>query len=369
MKSFLLLVIFLFSLPSWAALELERQWSRSTWQKPHMRYRHPNRMTPVLTKNLVIQGNAIDGIKAFERKTGHERWHLQFKNGVEGGAALADGKLYFGANNGQFYCVQAETGKILWSYPIHSESLARPAVVGGKVYHVAANNTLYAFDAQTGRSLWIQSESAKPSMTVRGQTAPVVDEGKLYLGFSDGNFSAFNAETGRTLWSKRIGDDKKFNDVDSTPVITANCILVSSYANALYCLNKASGSIQWRHDVGGFHPVTVENDKIYYPTVAGEIHILDASSGKLLKKIVNIDGLATAVAIDGDKIIYGESEGGLKVRDINNLNVLTSFAPGKGLQATPTIDKSSGEIYFISNDANLFKLKLQEKDRSFPWSL
>ena len=354
---------------AWAAPQLERIWARKTLIKPYFQFRHFNRMSPILTDKLVIQGNPIDGIKAFDRSSGQEKWTLSFKNGVEGGAALSGDKVYFGANNGQFYCVNTSDGSIVWSQPLHSESLTAPLVQGGYVFHLTGNNTLHALDAKTGRSLWVKTKPVKAVMTIRTQTKPVFDNGRIYVGFSDGHFSAFNAESGREIWSKRIGDDKKFNDVDATAVVTPKCVLVSSYANALYCLDKNSGSILWRHDHGGFNAVLAHKGKIYYPTGAGEIHVLDAPSGKLLKRILIKKGLATEVIAYKDWLIYGESGGSVVLRNKNTLATQARFFPGRGLFAKPTLDSEKGEIYIQSNDANLFKLKVStDKVKPFPWS-
>ena len=358
-----------FSHPSEAKPHLEREWARSTLQKPYHFFRAPNKMAPLLTEKLVIQGNAVDGMVAFDRDSGNKRWALQFKNGVEGGATLANNKIYFGANNGQFYCVDAKTGDILWSFPLNSESLTAPLIRGSYVYHITSNNTLHAFDGESGRELWVTTKGLKAVMTVRGQTQPLFHNGVLYVGFSDGQFSALNAENGRELWSKRLGDDKKFNDVDASARITDNCVLVASYANALFCLDKKTGNIKWRHDVGGFQPVLTVDNKIYYPTGNQEIHVLDGPSGKLLSKIAISKGFSTEIIAYNNFLIYGETKGSLVVLDRKTLEEVTRFSPGRGLFARPTIDEEKGEIFILSNEANLYKIKLHGKKKSpFPWS-
>lgn len=368
-QTFLLFLCLGIVTTTWATPHFSRQWSRSTLQKPYYKFRPLNRMSPLLAENLVIQGNAVDGIMAFNRKSGHQQWALPFKDGVEGGAALDGDKIYFGANNGYFYCVDIHSGRILWNFKLNSESLSQPLVQGSKVYHVTGNNTLYAFDKKTGESLWIKTNSAKSNMAVRGQTSPVYEKGVLYLGFSDGTFVAVNAQNGRELWSKRLGDDKKFTDVDSTAILTPTCLLVSSYANALYCLNRSSGSIVWRHDFGGYNSVLAIKDKVYFPTLNGEIHLLDGASGKLLRKIVKVKGMPTGLSEYKNYVIYGESEGNLIVRKQDSLEKVTEFSPGLGMYAQPTVDAENGQVFILSNDSNLYRLDLTEAhDNPFPWS-
>ncbi len=369
MKFFLLLITCTLSFKSHGAIELSRQWSRSGLISTNMSYRHLNRMAPLITKDIVVQGNAIDGIKAFKRDSGHEIWSFKVKDGVEGGAALNEDRLFFGGNDGFFYCLDLFSGRVFWKVAVNSESLIHPTVDGGSVFHVTANNTLHSLDKTTGETQWIKTNAAKSSMSLRGQTAPVVKNGIIYVGFSDGRFSAINAQNGREVWSKRIGDDKKFTDVDATAVIADNCILVSSFANSLFCLDKNNGNIIWRHDTGSYQPVMVDGDKVYYPTAGGEIHILDRISGKLIKKIVKIRGLSTEITSYNQYIVYGESLGALVIRNKSDFSKAAEFSTGRGLFSRPTVDPETHQIYIISNDANIFRLDIKnERENPFKWS-
>ena len=97
MRFFLVFALLGFGLQGWSKPHLSRQWSRSTLEKPHFKYRYLNRMAPLLTESLVIQGNGVDGIRAYNRKSGHLVWGLNLQDGVEGGAVLDGNRLYFGS--------------------------------------------------------------------------------------------------------------------------------------------------------------------------------------------------------------------------------------------------------------------------------
>ncbi len=368
MKWFLTALLFLHAHTCLAGSHFIRSWSRSSLDSLHFGFRHLNNMSPILSENLVLVGNSVDGLKAFRRDSGAEVWNFQVKNGLEG-LTLDKDKIYFGAGDGFFYCLNLSSGQVEWKKNLNSESLTRPLVVGPYVYHVAGNSTLYVFNKDNGEAVWVKTNAAKANMTVRGQTTPVLENGILYVGWSDGTFTALNAQNGREIWSKRIGDDKKFNDVDATPVLTANCILVSSFANALFCLDKTNGSIRWRHDFGGYQSVFVSEDKVYYSTLNGEIHILDSASGKLLKKITNIRGMASQLQSVGPYLVYGESQGALVVRNRDNLKKVFQFNPGRGVFAAPTLDTRLNQIYISSRERILYRFDIRNSaSNPFPWS-
>src|SRR5579872_7300961 len=89
---------------------IENSWVRSTLKKDFTGFRRMNRMSPLVLDDLIIEGNSVDGIVAYNRGTGALVWRLDITNGVEGGAQVVDGKLYFGASDGHFYCVNARNG-------------------------------------------------------------------------------------------------------------------------------------------------------------------------------------------------------------------------------------------------------------------
>lgn len=369
MKIFLpITFVTLCAFQSHAGVSLSRSWSRDTLSTSHIGFRHHHTMSPVLTDRLVIQGNGTDAIGAYSRRTGALRWQRSFKNGVEGGAIVDGERLYFGAGDGHFYSVNVKTGKTVWKQPISSESLASPSVSGNLVFFLAGNNSLFAFDKDSGRPLWVKTRPLKATMTLRGVTQPTIKNGIVYVGYSDGHVSAFEAVSGREMWSQRIGDGRKFNDVDASPRVAGNCVLVSSFENALHCLDIQTGRSLWRHDHGAYRPVTVRDNQIYLPTSQGQIHILDLKSGKLQRKVLlGKKGLSTEVVFASGYMFHGESRGSLVVRDPQSLQVLDQFDPGKGIFARPTVDEEKGEVYFLSNQGNLYELALLQKRGDFPW--
>ena len=100
---------------------LERSWARNTVQKEYLGARINHVMEPVLFASLVIQGNEIDGLVAYNKTTGQKIWERSLSGGVTAGAKVDKGVLYFGAGDGFFYALDAETGQTKWSFPIKSK--------------------------------------------------------------------------------------------------------------------------------------------------------------------------------------------------------------------------------------------------------
>src|SRR5690606_31429106 len=107
--------------------------------------------------------------------------------------------------------------------------------------------------------------------SVRGGTKPTLYKGLLYVGFSEGSLIAFNARSGLPVWELQLNKNKRFKDIDSTPVIDGNLLYVSGYDDRLYCIDAQRGEIIWKIDGGGYYGITIDSDRIYYPTSGGEV--------------------------------------------------------------------------------------------------
>lgn len=338
--------------------ETQNQWVRRTNNFDNLGFRKINRMRPLLFKNLVIQANSLDGISAYDQKTGQEKWRLNIDNGVEASAAIINDRLFFGANDGQFYSVFAETGKVLWTFPIRIEGLSEPLIADGNVYFMTGNNTLYALDASSGKQLWLYSRQDTAALSIRGGSKPFLKSGTLYAGFSDGSIVALLANSGAVKWEKQLNRNKKFRDLDSDPLVEGEFLYILGYDDHIYCLRSATGDIVWRSEQGGYGSILLANDRLYYAGTSGAILALNKETGVKIWSHQLTKGIPTSPLIHKGLLIFGESQGALTVLDSGSGKYVASFNPGRGILSPPAVNKDSDVVYFISNEANLYAIKI-----------
>lgn len=325
-------------------------------------------MSPILHENLIIQGNGVDGIAAYDRKSGHLRWKRSISGGVEMGAAISGGNLYFGANDGFFYSVKAATGAVNWTFPLRAEGLSVPVVQNGVVYFLAGNNAAYALKAETGEQMWVYNRNDTANLTVRGGAEPSLAGGQLLMGFSDGYLVALNPTKGSVIWEKQLGSGGRFRDVDAKPVVDGERVFVSSYDGNLYCLNAKDGRTLWSFEEGGYTPVTVHENVVYYSTSTSAVVALDKGSGKLIWRKPISGSIATRPVFFKGLILFGEWEGRLKAVDARTGEDVADYATGRGVTSSPVIDEKNGLAYVMTIDANLFAFHLGYKSTGDKWS-
>jgi outer membrane protein assembly factor BamB len=336
--------------------EVKNAWVRETTMKDNLGFRKINRMTPLLAGDLVIQGNGLDSIAAYDKEYGHLKWRLPISNGVEPTATMIRDRVFFGANDGKFYSISASNGEIQWSFDTKAENLSEPLLDEGVVYFLAGNNVFYALDAATGKQIWLYSRQDTSQFSIRGGSKPALKDGNLFVGFSDGSVVALNAKNGNVIWEAQLNHSKRFRDVDAGPVIDGDQMYIAGYDDKLYCLSVSKGETLWRIDGGSYSSVTLSGDKLYFPTSMGEVWALNKANGNKIWTYKLKEGIATQVKVYKGAIVFGESQGKLQFLDPNSGKTLGSFEPGRGILSAPQIDEKASRVYFISGEANLYAI-------------
>jgi eukaryotic-like serine/threonine-protein kinase len=93
--------------------------------------------------------------------------------------AVANGRVFFGAGDGNVYAVEATSGILQWTFVTGDVVHASPAVVGKTVYVGSWDSTLYAIDASTGAQKWAFKAGQDPAIhnQVGFQSSPTVVDG------------------------------------------------------------------------------------------------------------------------------------------------------------------------------------------------
>lgn len=352
-------------------LYLEKFWITSTLESHYLGGRFHHKSSPLILENLVIQGNSINGITAFNKKTGAQKWKLPIQNGIESNLYKDKDSLFFGGNDGFFYSINTKDGNIQWKEYLKSEGFGPALVHQDTVYFISGGDILYALKKKSGKRIWLyknsESSASLSPFSIRGSTQPLVVGNLLYVGFKTGHFVALDRTNGRLIWSKRLSSQnkkKEFEDIDSNPIFQGNCIYVSSYSGSLYCLNAKTGEKIWTVKEGSASSVELSlGELLYYSTSSGKVLAITKDSGKIIWTYKIENGIATQPVFFKGLLFFGESSGLLKVLDANSGKKIQEFESGTGLTAKPTIDLSNEMLYFISNDANLFALKIRWKTK------
>lgn len=124
-----------------------------------------------------------------------------------GSPVVADGKVFVGTLYATGFggcgvtALDAATGRRLWRTATDGCIKNTPAAGGGRVYALSVLGTAYCLDAATGKVLWTR---ALGDPAVRWEIgAPKLADGVVYLG-SGNHLTALDAQTGAFVWKGRF---------------------------------------------------------------------------------------------------------------------------------------------------------------------
>lgn len=343
-------------------ISLEPKFARVTTLTEHLGYFKPNQMTPVVTDTMIYQGNAIDSLIAYNRRTGSEIWRFSVSGGVEAGAELGGNTLFFGGGDGFVRALNALNGKPIWSFDARAELLAPPTYADGVLYFQTGADVTFAVDAASGKLKWSYSRQVTSNLSVRASSRPVVADELLLTGYSDGYVVALSRSKGSLQWESKLGRGNRFRDVDATPVVDGDRFYTASFDGSLVAMKVKSGETLWQVDHGGYLPVTLgkgaNSDRLYFSTTTGLVLEIDRASGKETQRYKVPRGIASQPVTGKNVLVFGESQMGLRVLDVSSFQPITQYETGEGITATPYFDRAKGEIWVMSVAANLYGFKI-----------
>ncbi len=208
---------------------------------------------------------------------------------------------------------------------------ASVAVVGDRVFTLGhdgkkrgGKETVYCLDAETGKTIWSDTYEAQllPKLHEGGPAAtPTVHGDKVFTLGKDGRFSAYLAKTGDKIWSRDVLADSAMQKPAAwgfagSPLVVGDETIVVEAAQTI-AYHIADGKILWKSDrfkPAYATPALFEHDgRSLMVTLKTEgLVVLEAKTGKTVTQTewkTRFDTNATTPIVDGDKIYISTGYG------------------------------------------------------------
>lgn len=330
------------------------------------------RAAPVICDNLVYIATTEDGMRedcsvaAFDKMTGRKHWDTHVPNSINNNIVVSKNRVFAIDAEDVLTILDAKTGKIVKTIAMSGAKL--PANVTGLAEE---NGTVYAgfhrsfsaINAQTMTQIWRGGNYARDGTVARHKV-----HGNYV--FSSSHWDALychDKRTGVRLWGN--GDDgMRFRS--SAPLsMDANTILVAS-DEKIKLLDPATGSV--KETIATNHSFMVASD----PIKVGNLVILGTANhgvvaydtqtwtqvwtipvGKPLFYTASytqgdVQTVESSVTLtpDGTQIIFGASDGVIRLATISDGTVRASYDVGAPVMNKVICDEEAG-IYYIADFA------------------
>jgi outer membrane protein assembly factor BamB len=183
--------------------------------------------TPVISGGVAYLAGCDEVFRGIRIADGKQV--MQMSSGGYTGAspALVDNWAFFGTFNNEVLGTSLRRHRIVWHYehpdrhfPFYSSAAALPdrIVVGGR------DKLIHCLNAKTGKAIWTFATGA------RVDSSPVIAGGRVYVGSNDGRFYVLDLASGKKVWAFEAG-----SPLSASPAIAAGRIVIGSQDGRLYC--------------------------------------------------------------------------------------------------------------------------------------
>jgi outer membrane protein assembly factor BamB len=228
--------------------------------RPVWRYDAASGITsmPAVSEAGVLLGT-LDGRVLNVGPEGELNWEVEVGGAINATPIPDGGKVYFGSNDRNLYCVSEIDGSILWSFEAEGPVEVSPCLYEGQVFGVSLEGELFALDAGDGRLIWTYRTTGVPA------ASPSAEDGKVFLA-SEFELHCADAQSGKVLWKYDIGPT-----VVSNLAIRGNQLVAvrgggSGMEYSTISLDTRTGDVLWESPSGSATERTelfVSNEDIY----------------------------------------------------------------------------------------------------------
>jgi outer membrane protein assembly factor BamB len=184
--------------------------------------------SPTILNNTIFAGNDDGNMYAFGLKDGKEVWNFETDGSIFCDAAGSDGKIYFGSDDKNFYCLDT-TGNLIWKKDMSTKFLSSATFYKELVIISGIDGNVYGLDKNNGDLKW--TFATKGAIVA----SPLLQENKIFIGSYDKYFYCLNAEDGRELWKYEC-----VGRIKTSAIIWKDYIFTASDEKYVYCFsNKA----------------------------------------------------------------------------------------------------------------------------------
>ena len=361
---FVFLLLLLSGAWKWPPVSLKRSdrplakavWAIDTIPEKTLKPQIAHNSPPLITEDLVVQGNFLNGVKAYNKDSAQRVWFFKIPSGVASPLALYKGNIYFGGADGFFYSLQLKTGRLNWKFWTGSKNSGPPLIDGERLYWTNSHQKTYAFSLK-GKRLWLYSGPSLPGdFAVRGASKPAIYKNWIYIGFYDGSIAILNKKTGRLKKTLSLSSDSIKHPIRENLEISGNCLFAPVFNFHLFCLNPLKGSLRWKRPGGSSYYLS--DPLAFYHYHKGWLWALERGSKKILWKKKSPSWL-WPVSVFKSYLVYGSpSHGELFIARQRDGRTLARYKFGRGLAAPVAVDEKNSHIYFLSIDGYLHKLSV-----------
>ena len=248
---------------------------------------------PVVSGGTVYTIDTRATVRAFDARSGGQRWAVQFGtekgNGASlfgGGVAVEGNRVYATNGLGFVAALDAATGAQVWQTRPGGPLRGAPTIAADTLYVMSQDNQLYSVKASDGTTNW-SATAAVEIAGVFGTGAPAFAQGTVVAGFSSGELNAYRYENGRLVWQDALSRTSistsvaNLSDIDASPVVDGGQVYALGQGGRMVALDLLSGQRIWELNLAGISTPAIAGDWLFAVTDDAKVMAIARGTGKI----------------------------------------------------------------------------------------
>jgi outer membrane protein assembly factor BamB len=378
--------------PSGSIYSIDLETGARAWRNSDAGLR-PVFSSPAVDGRLLVSGEGyhVDrDCRILCLEGGALRWEVRTTSHVESSPCIAGGRAYVGAGDDGLWCVDVETGRVVWRlegapfYDLEGEGLeelvGREATLAGEARRVredeadevgrlvlkvrpdgprvATGKVVRA----AGGGLRVEVAEHYPDV----ESSPAVVDGRVVFGCGIGGraVACVEAATGRRLWRTEVP-----HPAFGSPTVSDGRVLIGlgngnfvrsdpDPVGLVLCLSLADGRELWRAEVGDtvLGAIAVRDGAAYACSRDGRLHAFDAATGGVRGRFEAGAPLTCSPTVTANAVFLTTVAGKVMAVEREGLRLLWSIAltPGEPIYSSPV---AAGDALIVGTQRGVYCLE------------
>jgi len=284
------------------------------------------------------------------------RWKARLPDAVESTAAIVDGWVYVGCNDGGLYALNLDDGKEKWKHKTESPVRSSPTVAHGVVYSGNDEGVMHALEATTGKVKWTFKTGGEIFSSVN------VHDQRLYFGSYDENLYCLGID-GKLAWKHPTA-----GRVHGTPALIEGHVLVAGCDEFLHVVRANDGMAVRSVDLGSMSGASaaVDGARVVVGTFGNQVVAVDWKTGRRLWSFEDPERpfpFLSSAAITTEFAVIGGRDKRVRAFDPSDGKVRWSFSTRGKVDGSPVI--CGPRVFFASEDGVLYAIDLRKGTQSW----
>lgn len=292
--------------------------------------------SPLIHEGIVYVGHNAGSMQAYELENGRMVWS-EFDGSTYHAAPVAyKDQIIYGTVQGRILSRHYTTGKIKYSVDLGASIETKGVIYQGRILFQLRNHQVFCLDVETGKILWGYKRSVSFLTTLQRASTPVIYKDRVLVGLADGNLVALSLDEGVLLYESKLTTASKFVDVDNAALVLNDKLYIGAVSAPVSILDPNNGKLLKRGEFNvsraPYLDPSFKGEQLLFGTPSGELILADKNLNIISKSKIS-SGLITSIVPYKQGLVVSTTTGDVLFVDLKTLKVTESLHLGHAYSA------------------------------------